>query len=114
MSINQFITERTYLTSVSATPQEYRSSFKAFSGALESKVMIVQRIAELHAANSADGHTQPTVANPQKPLCERLVTGRSLSPLALQRLEMARALLDFISNSYPDVQSRFTRKPYPQ
>jgi integrase/recombinase XerD len=49
----QFITERTYLKGVSpATIQWYRSSFKAFDGALDSKQSIIIRIAELRKTNS--------------------------------------------------------------
>jgi integrase len=51
---NQFITERTYLKGVSpATIQWYRSSFKAFDGALGSKQEIIGRIADLRKTNSA-------------------------------------------------------------
>jgi site-specific recombinase XerD len=54
MYTDQFITERTYLKGVSpATIQWYRSSFKAFDSALDSKQAIVGRIAELRRTNSA-------------------------------------------------------------
>ena len=54
MYTDQFITERTYLKGVSpATVQWYRSSFKAFHGALESKHTVMLRIAELRKTNSA-------------------------------------------------------------
>jgi integrase/recombinase XerD len=50
----QFITERLYLKGVSAaTLAWYRSSFKAFSGALDSKQTIIERIATLRKTNSA-------------------------------------------------------------
>jgi integrase/recombinase XerD len=54
MSTEQFITERTYLKGVSpATLSWYRSSFRKFDGALESKQAVVGRIAQLRKTNSA-------------------------------------------------------------
>ena len=53
MYTEEFITERTYLKGVSpATVQWYRSSFKAFEGALGSKQAIVERIGTLRERNS--------------------------------------------------------------
>ena len=53
MYTDDFIRERTYLTGVSAsTLQWYKSSFKAFAGAMGSKEQIIRRIAELKTANS--------------------------------------------------------------
>jgi integrase len=47
-----FIQERKFLHGVSAaTEQWYKSSFKAFAGALDSKAAIVQRISELKQLN---------------------------------------------------------------
>jgi integrase/recombinase XerD len=52
--IEEFITERTYLKGVSpATIAWYRSSFKAFEGAMESKQDVIGRIATLRKTNSA-------------------------------------------------------------
>lgn len=46
--IEQFIQERTYLSGVSQnTVHWYRDSFRAFQGATDSKILIVQRISEL-------------------------------------------------------------------
>ena len=54
MHTEQFITERTYLKGVSPrTVDWYRSSFKAFDGALNSKQAVVSRIALLRRTNSA-------------------------------------------------------------
>ncbi len=54
MHTQEFITERTYLKGVSpATVNWYRSSFKAFEGALDSKHAVVGRIAQLRKTNSA-------------------------------------------------------------
>jgi site-specific recombinase XerD len=51
--VETFIRERKYLHGVSkATEQWYRSSFKCFEGALDSKAQIVQRISELQQKNS--------------------------------------------------------------
>jgi len=51
---DQFITERSYLKGVSqATIQWYRSSFKAFEGALETKQALIERIGTLRKTNSA-------------------------------------------------------------
>jgi hypothetical protein len=50
---DDFIRERTYLTGVSpAIFQWYKSSFKAFAGAMDSKEQIIRRIAGLKTANS--------------------------------------------------------------
>ena len=49
----QFIKERQFLKGVSdKTLQWYKSSFKAFEGALESKAAVIERIAELQKNNS--------------------------------------------------------------
>lgn len=54
MHTEQFITERMYLNGVaSSTVGWYRSSFKAFEGAMESKEAMVSRIAQLRKTNSA-------------------------------------------------------------
>jgi site-specific recombinase XerD len=54
MYTEQFITERSYLKGVSpATMQWYRSSFKAFKDALDSKQAIIEQIGVLRKTNSA-------------------------------------------------------------
>ena len=46
--VEEFIRERQYLKGVSpATVLWYRDSFRAFQGALDSKILIVQRVEEL-------------------------------------------------------------------
>jgi hypothetical protein len=56
MYTQEFITERTYLMGVSpATVDRYRSSFKAFDRALDSKQAVVGRITQLRKTSACGG-----------------------------------------------------------